>query len=112
MYWVQVKPPQPHLEAWQCDLEDGHLNVFFGVEPDARGRAWWHLSISHRTNTNPPQPGRPVTQDELKEARYRFIPDHVLMCEMFPPARLRVDTRPDAHPTTRHLWEIPLEYAD
>ncbi len=52
-------------------------------------------------------PGRIPTWEEIKEARYRFVPDEANMVMMLPPKRLYINL----HPTTMHLWEIPLKYA-
>lgn len=37
----------------------------------------WHLSIS--------TPLASPSHDEIKEARYKFIPDHIIMAQIFPP---------------------------
>jgi len=93
----------PDTQVWQRDVADGHLSVFVGREPaDDRGRWLWHLSISHRTNTHPPTPVRYPTWDEIREARYRFVPDEVTMALLLPPAAAYVNV----HETTFHLWEV------
>ena len=66
----------------------GECTVMVGIE------AGWHLSISH--------PNRLPTYDEVKEARYKFLPDDVHMAMIFPPRREFVNL----HPTCFHLWEI------
>lgn len=86
--------------AFQKDLTDGHLSVFVGLEPEG-----WHLSMSHRLNTNPPVPGRYPTWDEIKEARYLLCPPEITMAQLLPPADLFVNV----HETTFHLWEVPEE---
>ena len=109
MNWYRVGPPDlmlaqfPGTRAYQCDLNDGHLSVFVGREPHPDfDRPMWHLSISHRTNEERPQPGRYPTWDEIADARYRFIPDEVTVAMLLPPRAEYVN----AHATTFHLWEI------
>ena len=107
--WRRIVPPAllerfiPGVRAYQRDLADGHLTVFVGQEPDDSGRPVWHLSISHRTNTHPPRPGRYPEWDEIVEARYEFVPDGVTMAQLLPPRAEWVNE----HPTTMHLWEVP-----
>ena len=99
--WKQIPTPtllklqSPNLRAYQREVEDGHLSVFVGQEPDG-----WHLSISHRNDDT--TPGRYVTWDELKEVRYRFCPTNITMAIILPPTREYVNI----HETTFHLWEI------
>ena len=97
-----------HCRVYQRPAKGGgHLTVMFGREPFGRhpfgpdGRIGWHLSISHRTDTYPPKPGRYPTWDEIVRARDRFIPDGVRMVQVLPPRAERVN----AHETTFHLWE-------
>lgn len=54
----------------------------------------WHLSISTPT-TSP-------SYMEIKAARYKFIPNHVTMAQIFPPKEQFVNL----HPFVHHLWEI------
>lgn len=93
-------------QAYQRLVEDGHLSVLVGTE-DHDGVSRWHLSISHRLGVLDPRTGRPVpgripTYEELKEARYRFCPDDLIMAQVFPPMKDFLNL----HPTTLHLWEI------
>lgn len=87
----------PGSETWQRDVKDGHLTVMVGREPEVG----WHLSISHRTNHNPPRPGRNPKWGEIKDARYRFCPHDVAMCMILPPP----DEYVNIHETCFHLWE-------
>jgi len=57
----------------------------------------WHLSIS-TASASP-------SYNEIKEARYRFIPDNVTMAQIFPPKAEFVNLHPYCH----HLWEIQGE---
>lgn len=109
MFWQRVDPGAevraafPGIRCWQRETGDGHLTVLVGREPDPSfDRPLWHLSISHRTNTHPPEPGRYPDWDEITEARYRFIPDAVRIAMLLPPR----DEWVNVHPTTFHLWEI------
>jgi hypothetical protein len=54
----------------------------------------WHLSISTPNN----QP----SYKEIKEARYKFLPDNIYMAQIFPPKSEFVNLHPFCH----HLWEI------
>lgn len=54
----------------------------------------WHLSISCR-DADP-------TYEEIKEARYKYVPDNVYMAQIFPPKAEFVNL----HPHCYHLWEI------
>jgi hypothetical protein len=97
-----------HCRVYQKNLPDGHLTVMVGREPFLRGVLMgWHLSISHRSNTivstmGRPAPGRLPTYDEIKEARYRFVPDGLYMAMILPPK----DEFVNVHPTTMHLYRI------
>lgn len=53
----------------------------------------WHLSIAH--------PSRYPTWDEIKEARYRFVPDEVYMMMPLPPSKVYLNV----HQNCFHLWE-------
>jgi hypothetical protein len=93
------------LRVYQRQVADGHLTVLTGAETAGRDEARWHLSISHRTNEHPPKPGRYPTWDEIKDARYRFMPAHIYVAQLLPPA----DEFVSVHDTTFHLWEVPEE---
>ena len=73
---------EPDAEVW----EKGQLRVIVSVQ----GR---HLSISHRQ--------RYPHWDEIREARYRFLPDDLTMCMIFPPRREYVNL----HKNCFHLHE-------
>lgn len=94
----------PNLRFYQRNVEDGHLTVYVCAEPHDGGPRW-HLSISHRTNEHPPKPGRYPTWDEIKDARYRFMPAAIQVAQILPPP----DEFISLHETTFHLWEIPRE---
>lgn len=57
----------------------------------------WHLSMSHK-NTMP-------TYEEMKDFRYKFLPNGINACEIFPPREKFVNR----HPFCRHLWEMPKD---
>ncbi len=61
----------------------------------ARENGGWHMSISRRT--------RYPSYDEIKRARYKFVPDDVTMAMIFPPSAEFVNI----HPNCFHLWQIP-----
>lgn len=54
----------------------------------------YHLSIS--------TPHAMPSYEEMKKARYKFLPDDIFVGEIFPPKRYFVNL----HPYTRHLWQI------
>jgi hypothetical protein len=54
----------------------------------------WHLSISHKS--------RYPTFDEIRDARYKYIPNEVVMAMLFPPKEEYVNV----HPNCFHLWEL------
>lgn len=89
----------PTTRGWQREVVDGHLSVFASTE-DGR----FHLSISHRTSDGTRRPGRYPTWDEITDARYRFGPLDKTLVMLLPPQSEYVNV----HPTTFHLWEIPV----
>lgn len=95
----------PGLRIYQLNVADGHLTVLVGAETAGRDEPRWHLSISHRTNEHPPKPGRYPTWDEIKDARYRFMPPEIYVAQILPPP----DEYVNVASTTFHLWEIPEE---
>jgi hypothetical protein len=103
-----LSPQCPGIRAYQADLDDGHLSVLVGRELGHLGGPKWHLSIRHRTNEDKPQPGRYPTWDEIKDARYRFVPDGVTMAQLLPPKAEFVNL----HETCFHLWEIEHDPSD
>lgn len=54
----------------------------------------WHLSISTK-NAQP-------SYKEIKEARYKFLPNNIYVAQIFPPKEEFVNLHPYCH----HLWEI------
>ena len=71
----------------------------------------YHMSISHNIPTaaftGQNTPGRYPTWDEIREARYKFVPHDVNMAIMFPPP----DVYYNRHTTCLHLVQIPVELA-
>lgn len=104
--WIE-RPPRGHLRVFQGMATDGLLTVFVGREPFLKGgRLGWHLSISHGSTRilNPlggAAPGRLPTWEEIKDARYHFVPDEAYMAMILPPKAEYVNL----HPTTMHLHE-------
>lgn len=56
----------------------------------------YHLSIS--------TPNALPSYKEMKEARYRYLPDDIYMAEIFPPR----DEFVNLHPYVRHLWQVDI----
>lgn len=54
----------------------------------------WHLSISKK-NESP-------SYDEIKKARYKFLPDNIYAAQIFPPKNEFVNIHQYCH----HLWEL------
>jgi hypothetical protein len=67
----------------------GRCNVIVAIENDA-----WHISIS--------TPKASPSYEELKAARYKFVPDGIYMAQIFPPSTEFVNIHPFCH----HLFEI------
>jgi hypothetical protein len=89
---------QDTMHAHEAIVPDGVLHAMTTLEAEG-----WHLSVSFKpTNGNAL---RLPTWDELKDARYRFIPDRFTMAMLLPPRAEWVDF----HPTTMHLWQVPDE---
>uniref|UniRef100_UPI003F49152D DUF7694 domain-containing protein n=1 Tax=Promicromonospora sp. CA-291202 TaxID=3240016 RepID=UPI003F49152D len=95
MLWTQV--PTFLGKAYAADVPDGTLHAVVTHEPQG-----WHVSVSFSGAML-----RLPTWDELKDARYRFVPDRAHMAALLPPRAEWVDI----HPTCLHLWEIPPETA-
>lgn len=67
----------------------GRCNIIISID-----NGEWHLSIS--TPTASP------SYNEIKAARYKYIPDNVTMAQLFPPSEEFINIHPYCH----HLWEI------
>lgn len=57
----------------------------------------WHLSMSHKNKL--------PTYEEMKDFRYKFLPNGINVCEIFPPRERFVNI----HKFCRHLWEMPKD---
>lgn len=103
--WIDVgRSVIPDAQVWQRAVHDGHLTAMVAIEPlGPNGELEHHMSISHRTNHNPPRPGRYPTWDELAHARYELLPDHLTFVMFLPPPSEYVAV----HDTTFHLHEAP-----
>lgn len=71
----------------------GSCRVIVGQEP-----AGWHLSISHHR--------RLPTWEEVREARYHFVPDEITMAMILPPKSQYVNM----HRWCFHLWQTEGEH--
>ena len=54
----------------------------------------WHLSVSH--------PTRYPTWDEIKNIRYKYLPNKITAALLFPPKEEYVNL----HTNCFHLWEV------
>jgi hypothetical protein len=93
MNWERAIPPSglEHVEHWKSDTGAA---VFVAREGDR-----WHMSIAH--------PKRLPTWPEVHEARYRFLPEQMVVGMLLPPKADYVNK----HQYCFHLWEIQGEEA-
>jgi hypothetical protein len=86
------------MDTYQVAVHDGFLSVICSVDD---GKL--HMSISHQVMVDGKnRPGRYPTWDEIKEARYRFMPVNTTAAMFLPP----MDEYVNVHSTTFHLWEL------
>jgi len=97
--WTRL-PDVGDMRNYEATVPDGVLHAVLTHEPQG-----WHLSVSFY---GPGGARRLPSWDELKDARYRFVPDRAHMAALLPPRAEWVDI----HPTCLHLWEIPAGVAD
>jgi len=89
MKLIETTPPK--LMPWmRAFLTDTGCYVLVGKEANGR----WHLSIAHVD--------RYPTWDEIRDARYALVPDHITMAMLLPPREKYVNV----HPCCFHLWEV------
>lgn len=67
----------------------GRCNIIVSID---NGK--WHLSIS--------TPSASPSYNEIKEARYMFLPNNITVAQLFPPKEEFVNVHPFCH----HLFEI------
>ena len=90
---LEFKPrPMPKFKTGAFVFRD-NMTVIVTIDPLEDGNSW-HMSISHKD--------RSPTYEELKLARYTFIPDEVVMAQLFPPKKDFVNFDPHCH----HLFQI------
>jgi hypothetical protein len=113
--WIRHKDWEG-CENWTKQLDDNsELMILFAKEPHAsREGKFWHLSISCRStklkNVGGGALGKRIpTFEEVKEARYKFLPFDINVAMMFPPKEHWI-TLPNS--VVLHLWEVPLEMAE
>ena len=70
-------------------FKEGDLVIMVSIDD-----GMWHLSISHKD--------RYPTLDEIRDARYKYIPDEVTMAMLYPPKAEYVNLCNNCF----HLWEI------
>ncbi len=76
------------------EIKEGSFKMGRCIVIVSKDNGKWHLSISCKNN----QP----SYKEIKEARYRFLPDDITVAQIFPPKSEFVNLHPYCH----HLWEI------
>jgi hypothetical protein len=100
-----ITATMPNARSWQREVEDGHLTVLRTIERLDDEHPWRvHLSISHRTNDQPPQPGRYPTWDEQRDAVWQFAPGRAMVSYLPAEGSRYVNL----HPTTFHWWETDM----
>ena len=91
--WIPRPCPVPGARAFYDT--SSRCAVILGHEPlGPGGERRWHLSISH--------PKRFPTWDEIKAARYFFIPEEATMAMLLPPKEEYVNV----HTNCFHLHEF------
>ncbi|KKN16782.1 hypothetical protein LCGC14_0972440 [marine sediment metagenome] len=60
----------------------------------SKDMGFWHLSISHQT--------RYPTFDEIRDARYKFLPNNITVAMLYPPKEEYINL----HNNCFHLWEL------
>ena len=92
---IELPCPVPGTRAYKY----GACTVIVGVE---KGR--WHISIAHHS--------RLPKWEEIRDARYEFVPPDVTMVMVLPSPEQYVNV----HPNCMHLWEttdkVPGEWGD
>lgn len=82
---VEIKCPLPNSRAYML----GECAVIISQEGSG-----WHLSISH--------PSRYPTWDEIKDARYKLLPNDLTMAMLLPSQEQYVNL----HPNCFHLYQV------
>ncbi len=99
------------VQRYMAKVHDGYLCLMVSHDQCQEGKIW-HISMSHRERwdaTSREIFTRYPTWDELKLAKYRFVPPGVVMAILFP---AKGQYYVDDHATCLHLWEVPRELAD
>lgn len=92
------KVPPTFTSRWQLVMESAdtsmyrHTNGLTLIVAREDGR--WHLSIAHAE--------RDPSWEEIRDARYQFVPDEAHVAMILPPK----DEYVNAHEHCFHLWEI------
>ena len=95
MKFFEVKSPVVGTTAYRTD---SHCGILVGREPTGpNAELRWHLSISH--------PRRYPDWNEIKAARYEFIPNEVMVAMFLPPMEEYVNL----HDYCFHLHQVEAE---
>ena len=97
---------------YMAKVHDGYLCLLVSRDPCPPEGSLWHISMSHRKGWDQNSEEvftRYPTWDELKLAKFRFIPPGIVMAILFP---AKDQFYVDDHATCLHLWEVPKELAD
>lgn len=127
--WILIEQTPVH-KVCQKEVSDGFLTLIIEKRVDrddpeifrqveakdgSKHTLRLHASMSHNSRIRQVRAdvgevnteGRMPTWDELKDARYRFLPDQLNFAIMMPPSEDYVNL----HKTCLHLLEIPVEMA-
>ncbi len=118
--WIETSlPPHPmfaNSKNFQKEVGPGFLICMVELrtkddDPATFPNGRFHMSISHNIPTaaimGQNLPGRYPTWDEIREARYKFVPHDVNMAIMFPPPEVYYNR----HSTCIHLVQVPVSFA-
>lgn len=81
------------LFANQCGTKMYRSNKGCSIIVSNNENGRWHLSIAHLL--------RYPKWDEIKDARYKFIPDNIHVVMALPPKKFYINT----HKNAFHLWQ-------
>ncbi|NPV81906.1 MAG: hypothetical protein HPY52_16870 [Firmicutes bacterium] len=88
--------PLPIPPEFKVNLEPGAQAYRYGPCLVIVGKSedGWHMSISH--------PDRYPTWDEIRDARYQFMPHDITVAMLLPPPEEYINI----HENCFHLWQI------
>lgn len=70
-------------------FKDGEYSIIVSIDA-----GYWHMSVSH--------PTRYPYWNDLVNFRYKYLPNEIMVAQLFPPKEEYVNV----HPNCFHLWQI------